>query len=292
MEQRGDRLFARIILTCGAAVILTVVAGAITLTVASAPSIKAFGLKFIIDPSWDPLGEKFGALVFLVGTMVTSLLSLAITTPMALAISLFITEYAPRGLRQPVSHMVELLAAIPSVIYGLWGIFFLVPLVRRLELAIGQPPYGVGAFTASLVLAIMILPYAVSVARSAISMVPHELKEGGYALGATRWEVVRHVILPYAKSGIVAGLLLALGRALGETMAVTMVIGNRNALLRTIFDPTNTMASVIANEFTEATSDLHLAALTEIGLLLFGVTLLVNLAGRWVMNRLSVGKTP
>ncbi len=275
-----DLLFRKLATGTGILIILLVVAAFLTLVYESWPAIKAYGLKFLWNTTWDPISLEFGALPFLVGTLVTSFLALAIATPFALAGAIFLGELAPPRIANPVSFVIELLAGIPSVIYGLWALFYLVPVVRAFEMKIGAPPYGLGLFTASLVLAIMILPYALSVARDVISLVPQDLKEAAYGLGATRWETIRHVILPYARSGILAGIVLALGRALGETMAVTMVIGNRSHMPESIWDLANTMASVIANEFTEATEDLHLAALVEIGLLLFIITVIVNLVAR------------
>ncbi|HHI98074.1 MAG TPA: phosphate ABC transporter permease subunit PstC [Thermodesulfatator atlanticus] len=275
-----DLLFRKLATGMGALVIFLVVATFFTLVYESWPAIKAFGLRFLWNTTWDPVSLEFGALPFLVGTLITSFLALLIATPFALAGAIFLGELAPPKIANPVSFVMELLAGIPSVIYGLWALFYLVPLVRAFELKIGAPPYGLGLFTASLVLAIMILPYALSVARDVIKLVPPDLKEAAYGLGATRWETIRHIILPYARSGILAGIVLALGRALGETMAVTMVIGNRSAMPQSIWDLANTMASVIANEFTEATEDIHLAALVEIGLLLFVITVVVNLVAR------------
>ncbi len=275
-----DIAFRKLATGTGIFVIILVIAAFFTLVYESWPAIKTYGLKFLWRTTWDPVTLEFGALPFLVGTLITSFLSLAIATPFALAGAIFLGELAPAKVANPVSFVIELLAGIPSVIYGLWALFYLVPLVRSFEMKIGAPPYGLGLFTASLVLAIMILPYALSVARDVISLVPQDLKEAAYGLGATRWETIRHVVLPYARSGILAGIVLALGRALGETMAVTMVIGNRSAMPQSIWDLANTMASVIANEFTEATEDLHLAALVEIGLLLFVITVIVNLVAR------------
>ncbi len=275
-----DLAFRKLATGTGIFVIFLVVATFLTLVYESLPSLKAFGLRFLWTATWDPVNLEFGALPFLVGTLITSFLALAIATPFALAGAIFLGELAPPKIANPVSFVIELLAGIPSVIYGLWGLFYLVPVVRQFELTLGAPPYGLGLFTASLILAIMILPYALSVARDVIKLVPQDLKEAAYGLGATRWETIRHIILPYARSGILAGIVLALGRALGETMAVTMVIGNRSAMPQSLWDLANTMASVIANEFTEATEDLHLAALVEIGLLLFVITVIVNLIAR------------
>ncbi len=279
-QAKYDLLFRKLATGMGIFVIVLVVAAFLTLVYESWPAIKAYGFRFLWNTTWDPVTLEFGALPFLVGTLITSFLALAIATPFALAGAIFLGELAPPKISNPVSFVIELLAGIPSVIYGLWALFYLVPAVRLFEMKIGAPPYGLGLFTASLVLAIMILPYALSVARDVIKLVPQDLKEAAYGLGATRWETIRHVILPYARSGIFAGIVLALGRALGETMAVTMVIGNRSAMPQSIWDLANTMASVIANEFTEATEDLHLAALVEIGLLLFIITVIVNLIAR------------
>ena len=275
-----DLIFRKLATGMGLLVVLLVVAAFLTLVYESWPALKAFGLSFLWGTTWDPVNLEFGALPFLVGTVITSFLALLMATPFALAGAIFLGELAPPKISNPVSFVIELLAGIPSVIYGLWALFYLVPLVRTFEMKIGAPPYGLGLFTASLVLAIMILPYALSVARDVIKLVPRDLKEAAYGLGATRWETIRHIVLPYARSGILAGIVLALGRALGETMAVTMVIGNRSAMPQSIWDLANTMASVIANEFTEATEDLHLAALVEIGLLLFVITVVVNLIAR------------
>jgi phosphate transport system permease protein len=219
----------------------------------------------------------------------TSFLALLISLPFSLAISIFIGEYFREGLLSSILRQVtELLAGIPSIIYGFWALFILVPIVRSLQIKLGVFPYGVGIFTASLILSVMIIPYAASIGREVISLVPSDIKEAAYALGATRQEVVTRVILPYARSGIAAGILLALGRALGETMAVTMVIGNSNRLPHSIFSPANTMASVIANEFTEATGRLYLASLIEVGLLLFLVTLTISIIGRYILRKISV----
>ena len=255
----------------------------------SIPSLRAFGLSFFFTKTWDPVSGKFGMLSFLVGTLLTSFLSLLICLPFSLAISIFLGEYFREGpLSSFLRNVTELLAGIPSIIYGFWGLFVLVPIVRKLEISLGIPPYGVGIFTASLILAVMIIPYAASIGGEVISLVPADIKEAAYSLGATRQEVITKVILPYARSGIMAGILLALGRALGETMAVTMVIGNSNLLPLSIFSPGNTMASVIANEFTEATGRLYLSSLIEIGLLLFLVTMVINIMGRYIIKKVSV----
>ena len=275
--------------------LLTIVFG--TLLVSSWPSIVKFGLSFVVSSEWDPVRGEFGALPFLVGTLLTSLLAIAFSVPFAISIALLLGEYFPRGaFAGLLRSMMELMAGIPSVIYGFWGLFFLVPLVREFEVWLSEmgegigffvAPYGVGILSASLILAIMVIPYSASVAREVIAMVPKSLKEAAYSLGSTRLEVIWKIVLPYARSGIVAGVLLSLGRALGETMAVTMVIGNMNALPENIFSPGNTMASIIANEFTEATDELYLSALLEIGLLLFIVSTVMNVLGKMVIGRLS-----
>lgn len=259
------------------------------LVVHSLPSIKAYGFSFIIDNVWNPITSKFGALPFLIGTLLTSFVALLISIPFSLAISVFLGEYARESRWGGIlRNMIELLAGVPSVIYGFWGLMMLVPLVRNLALALNEPPYGVSILAASLILAVMIVPYSASISREVISLVPDNLKEAAFALGATRYEVVRYVIIPQSFSGIFAGVLLSFGRALGETMAVTMVIGNTNTIPTGLFSTGNTMASVIANEFTEAISPLHLSSLIEIGLLLFVVTLVINYTGRYIIKKLSI----
>jgi len=281
--------FQRILVISALAVVALVLAILLSLIISSFPSLKAFGLNFFFSTTWDPVSSRFGAVVFLAGTLLTSFLALLICLPFSLAISFFIGEYfRERILSTLLKQVTELLAGIPSVIYGFWGLFVLVPIVRNLEMKLGVLPYGVGILSASVVLSVMIVPYAASIGREVIALVPSDLKEAGYSLGATRQEVVTKIILPYARSGILAGILLALGRALGETMAVTMVIGNSNILPRGIFSPGNTMASVIANEFTEATGALYLSSLIEIGLLLFIVAVIINLIGRYVIKRVTV----
>jgi phosphate transport system permease protein len=271
------------------AIVVLLAAIFLSLFIHSFPSLRGFGLSFFLGKTWDPVSREFGALPFLVGTLLTSFLSLLICLPFSLAISIFLGEYFREGpLASFLKNVTDLLAGIPSVIYGFWGLFVLVPIVRKFEMKLGIVPYGVGIFTASLILAVMIVPYAASISREVISLVPSDIKEAAYSLGATRQEVITKVMLPYARSGIMAGTLLALGRALGETMAVTMVIGNSNFLPLSIFSPGNTMASVIANEFTEATGKLYLSSLIEIGLLLFLVTMVINIIGRYIIKKVSV----
>lgn len=270
-------------------VLLAILVGIfITLLLASLPTIKSLGFKFLYSSEWDPVSDDYGSFPFLVGTLLTSLMALLMAIPFSIAIGLFLGEYYVSGkISAVIKNIIELLAGIPSVIFGFWGLFILVPLVRKLELAWGYAPYGVGLLSASFVLAIMIMPYAVSLTRQVITMVPSNLKEAAYSLGATRYEVVRKIILPYTRSGIFAGILLALGRALGETMAVTMLIGNLHAIPKNIFAPANTMPSIIANEFTEATGALYTSALIEMALLLFLVTTVINIIGRQIIKRFT-----
>jgi phosphate transport system permease protein len=285
---RSERRFTRILTFSALTIALLLLAIFLTLVVASVPSIKAFGFKFFIGTAWDVSAEKFGVLPFLAGTLFTSFLSLLISIPFSLAISIFLGEYLKDG---PISAFlrssIEVLAGIPSVIYGLWGLFLLMPIVRSIELMLGVTPHGVGILTSSLILAIMIIPFSASLGREVITLVPSDLKEAAYSLGATRFEVVKNIVIPYARSGIIAGLLLSLGRAIGETMAVTMLIGNSNFLPKSIFSPANTMASVIANEFAEATG-IVASSLIYIGLVLFLVTTGVNIFGNYVIRKLSI----
>jgi phosphate transport system permease protein len=284
-----ELLFRRLMGFSSIFVVLIIVSFFVTLFIFSLPSIKLFGFHFISGTTWDPVSNVFGALPFLVGTLLTAVLALIISTPFAISVALFLGEYFPSGfLSGALKSIVELLAGIPSVIYGFWGLFFLTPIIRSLEMKFGVAPYGVGILNAALILAIMVIPYSASIAREVISLVPQNLKEAAYGLGCTRFEVIWKVIVPYARSGVVAGTLLAFGRAVGETMAVTMVIGNSNFLPKTLFDPSNTMASVIANEFTEATGQIYLSSLIEIGLLLLIVTTIVNFVGKIIIKRMSI----
>jgi len=284
----NDGLF-RVSMSYSAYLIILLLLGIlITLIIESMPAIKHFGFGFVFSKTWDPVFNEFGALPFLIGTTVTAFLSLLISFPFSMSISLFLGEYFKTGMLSNLfKNIVELLAGIPSVIYGFAALYFLVPIVRWMELQLGIPAFGLGIVTASIVLAIMIIPYSASVAREVISLTPKDLREAGFSLGATRYELIRYIIIPHTRSGIMAGTLLAFGRAVGETMAVTMVIGNSNFLPKNIFSPSNTMASVIANEFTEATGDVYLASLIEIGLLLFIVTAIFNILGKLYIKRLA-----
>ena len=277
-------------------VVAIVVGIGVVLTSESWLSIQKFGLGFWQTTTWDPVAGDFGALPFIWGTLYSSILALLIATPVALGIAIFIAELCPAPLRMPLVFLTELLAAIPSIVYGLWGIFVLVPAVRQLEIATPQflkafplfsgPPLGVGMLSAGLILAIMITPFTSSVAREVLKSVPVEQREAAYALGATRFEAIK-AALYYARTGIVGAVMLGFGRALGETMAVTMVIGNAPRISASLFAPQYSMAAVIANEFTEADTALYLDALVEIGLVLFAITLFVNILSRaliWSMK--------
>ncbi len=299
----GDYLFRR--LTAGFALLIValIVAMALEMTRASSLSLKEFGLGFVTSRIWDPVRQVFGALPFIYGTLVSSLLALLIAVPISIGIAIFLSELAPASVRSLLSPLVELLAAVPSVVYGLWGVFALVPWLREsVEPALGKafgflplfqgPHQGFGLLAGGIILAIMILPTISSVSREVLRAVPLQLREGALALGATRWEMVRTAVLPYARSGLIGAVILGLGRALGETMAITMVIGNRADISASLFAPSYTMASVIANEFTEATEDLYVSALAEIALLLFVVTVLLNIVARllvWRVARLPGG---
>jgi phosphate transport system permease protein len=288
---RGDRFFRR--LARGAALSLIVLVGAmvVVMTHAATPSFSAFGWRFLYTSTWDPVAENFGALPFVYGTIVSSLVALVIAVPLGIGAAIFLAELAPLWVRPPIAFLVELVAAVPSVVYGLWGIFVLAPWLRAwVQPALGAtlgflplfqgPPYGVGMLAAGIILAIMVVPFITAVSREIILAVPNTQREAALGLGATRWETTRMAVLRYGKSGLIGAVLLGLGRALGETMAVTMVIGNRPEIAASLFAPGYTMASVIANEFTEATSDLYLGALIEVGLLLLAVTVVVNALAR------------
>jgi phosphate transport system permease protein len=295
----ADHTFRYAMLVCAAAVLGVLVLIVYELLVRSNLSWHAFGLRFFVGDDWNPVEEQFGALPFIYGTLVSSLLALIISMPLAIGVAVFTTEMCPTWLRGTLSFTTELLAAIPSVIYGLWGIFVLAPLLRMyvqpfLSRTLGWTglfegaPYGIGMLAAGVILAIMIIPIISSISREVLSVVPRHQREAALALGATRWEMIRVGVLRNARAGILGAIILGLGRALGETMAVTMVIGNRPEIARSLFAPGYTMASVIANEFSEATGDVYLSALVEIGLALFFVTIIVNALARllvWSVTR-------
>ncbi|AFL87353.1 phosphate ABC transporter membrane protein 1, PhoT family [Terriglobus roseus DSM 18391] len=300
----ADGFFGGLMLTCALSIIAIVLLIVWVLVMNSRLSLHTFGFGFFVHSDWNPVSGEFGALPFIFGTLVTSFLALCIAVPLAMCVAIFIMEICPKPLRGTVAFLTELLAAIPSVVYGLWAIFVLVPIVRDqlgpfLTKYFGWTGlfsgsnFGEGILTGSIILSIMILPVISSITREVMSAVPISQKEGVLALGATRWEMVRIAVLRNARIGIVGGIILGLGRALGETMAVTMVIGNNPQISKSLFSPGYTLASVIANEFTEATGDLYLSALIEIGLALFLVTIVVNTIARtlvWAVTRNNAAK--
>jgi phosphate transport system permease protein len=298
----GDRVF--LCVTAGFAAVISVVLGAMAVEMAlsSLPTLGTFGLGFLVGAVWDPLHGVFGALPFIYGTVVSSLLALAIAVPVSLGVAVYLSELAPEWQRGPLGFLIELLAAVPSIVYGLWGAFALAPWLRSsvepfLASALGFLPFfsgpqqGFGLLAGGIVLSIMILPTIASVSREVLRAVPSSLREGALALGATPTEVVWISVLPFARSGLVGATLLGLGRALGETMAVTLVIGNRAEISASLFAPAYTMASVIANEFTEATNELHLSALAEMGLVLLLVSVLLNALARLLVARVVSAPT-
>ncbi len=284
-----EKIFRGILYSAAIIVLFLVLGFLITLTIHSQLSIKEYGFGFVFGKVWKPTKNELGALPFIVGTFYTSFFALLLSIPFSLSIAIFLGEYFKEGaISTFLKSSVELLAGMPSIIYGFWGIFMLVPIVQKIQIALGIAPYGVGIFTSSIILTIMILPYSASIGREVIQLVPDDLKEAAYSLGATRFEVIRKVIIPYARSGIFAGIILSLGRALGETMAVMMLIGNLNKIPKGIFSPANTMASLIANDFAETTEELYLSAIIEIGLILFLITMIINLIGRMIIKKTSV----
>jgi phosphate transport system permease protein len=293
--KRGTQMAALIVLLMFGGIVWALYSGA-------EPAIRAFGFDFLWVEKWNPVTEKFGALAPLYGTVITSAIAIVLAVPIGIGIAIFLTEMCPRPLRRPVGVAVELLAGIPSIIYGIWGLFVLAPVLQHtvqpwlidafadvpvLSDLFAGPPYGIGILTAGLILAIMILPFITAISRDVFEAVPHPLKEAAYALGSTTWEVVWRVVLPFARSGVMGGVMLALGRALGETMAVTFVIGNAHRISESILAPGTTISATIANEFTEAVGDLYYAALIELGLLLFVVTFVVLALAQFMLHRLE-----
>jgi phosphate transport system permease protein len=298
----ADRVFSSAVLIAALSVLAIVLLILTELYSQSKLSIHQFGWKFFTTSNWDPVAGEFGALPFIYGTLVSSFLALLMAVPLGIGVAIFMNEMCPRPLRNPFSYLVELLAAIPSVIYGLWGIFVLVPIMRNyvqpfLAAHLGWtgffsgPMYGIGMLPASVILAIMVVPFISSITREVMLAVPQQQREAALALGATRWEMLRIGVLRNARVGIMGGIVLALGRALGETMAVTMLIGNRPEIAKSLFAPGYTMASVIANEFSEATENLYLSALVEIGLALFLVTIVVNALAQALIWSITRGNT-
>ncbi|HVO39948.1 MAG TPA: phosphate ABC transporter permease subunit PstC [Spirochaetia bacterium] len=279
--------FRTAIYLAGIAVSVLLIAIFLSLLLSSRPALVANGFRFLTGADWDPVTNTFHSLAFVVGTLLTSLIALVIATVLALALAVLMGEYFKTGVFASVMRTaVELLAGIPSIVYGFIGLFFLVPVVREVQIILGVPPFGVGILTSAILLAFMVLPYSASIGREMVSLVPMDLKEAALSLGATPSETIWRVTLPYARSGILGGVFLSLGRALGETMAVTMVIGNSNSLTLNLLAPGNTMASLIANEFSEATGTVYLASLIEIALLLFVISTVINILGKLVINRM------
>ncbi len=296
----ADKTFEWLTFLMAMTVVVLIVLVGWQLASGASGSIKKFGFGFLTSAEWDPVNEQYGALPFIFGTLVSSFLALLIAAPLSIATAIYLTELAPRWIRQPIISLVEMLAAIPSVILGLWGIFVMVPWLAKYPFKwlknphhlgwfplFHGPTYGVSMLAGGAIIAVMILPIITSVSREILISVPNLQREAAYALGATRWEVTRIAVLSYAKRGLFGAIILGLGRALGETMAVTMVIGNRPVISASLLSPGYTLASVIANEFAEATTDTYLQALFEIGLVLFGVTILVNLIAQLLLMRFS-----
>jgi phosphate transport system permease protein len=296
----GDLIFKGILTVAAVAVPILLAFLVYELWDGAALAIERYGFGFITSSTWDPVAEEFGALPLIFGTLASSVLALLIAVPLSLGVAIYLTEFAPKSLRQPVAFLIGLLAAIPSVVYGLWGIFVLIPLLRTtvfpfLKDSLGflplfqGPIYGPSMLAAGIILAIMVMPYIMSVGREVLLAVPNTQREAALALGATRWEAVTTAVLPYARSGIVGAIILGLGRALGETMAVTMLIGNRHEIAASLFAPGYTMAAAIANEFSEAVGNLHLSALAYVAFLLFLVTVIVNAGARLLIWRVARG---
>ena len=296
----ADRAFEMVTLVSAAVVVVLLLLVGWELIQGSSLSLRKFGFQFLTRSVWDPVAEDYGALPFIYGTFMSSLIALVIAVPLSVGTAIFLTELAPRWLRQPLISLIEMLAAIPSVILGLWGIFVLIPWLREypfvfLKKTLGWTPvfsgpiYGTSMLAGGIIVAIMIMPIITSVSREILRSVPNLQREAAYALGATRWEVTRIAVLSYARKGIFGAIILGLGRALGETMAITMVIGNTPQISKSLFAPGYTLASVIANEFTEATTDLYLSALVEIGLVLLGITIVANLLAQLLLRTVGGG---
>ncbi len=290
------RLFAFLVFSLLAAILVALVIG-------SGPSLAKFGGSFFFNANWDPVQEDFGALIPIAGTLLTSVIALLIAIPVSFGIAIYLTELSPRWLRRPLGTAIEMLAAIPSIIYGMWGLFVFAPLFREyvqpaliaifgglpwVGLLFEGPPIGIGILTAGIILAVMVIPFIAAVMRDVFALVPALLKESAYGLGSTTWEVVWKVVLPYSRVGVTGGIMLGLGRALGETMAVTFVIGNAHRLSASLLAPGNSIASTLANEFTEAVGDVHTAALMELGLILFLITTIVLALSKLMLGRLAV----
>jgi phosphate transport system permease protein len=291
-------------LTKAAAILVLVLLGgvAVSLVAGSWPALSTFGFSFVTSESWNPVTEKFGALAPIYGTIVTSAIAIIVAVPLGIGIAIFLTELCPRPLRRPIGMAVELLAGIPSIIYGIWGLFVLAPFLQTtvqpfiisvfhgipgLNGLFAGPPYGIGLLTSAMILAIMILPFITSITKDVFDTVPSVLKESAYGIGCTTWEVTRRVVIPYTRIGIMGGIMLALGRALGETMAVTFVIGNAHRISTSLFAPATTISATIANEFTEAVGDLYTSSLVALGLILFVITFLILAIARYMLMRID-----
>jgi len=298
----GDTVFRHLTRAAAIAVLLILSGVIISLIDGSMPAFRAFGFGFLISSRWNPVTDNYGALPAIYGTIVTSFIAMLIAVPVGLMIAFFLTELCPKWLRRPIGIAIELLAGIPSIIYGIWGLFLFAPFLQAtlqpfLINTLGNvpgigslfsgPPYGIGILTSGLILAIMVLPFVTSITRDVFEAVPGVLKEAAYGLGCTTWEVVRNVVLPYARVGVLGGIMLGLGRALGETMAVTFVIGNAHRISASVLAPGTTISATIANEFTEAVGDLYTSALIELGLILFVITFIVLAVARYMLMRIE-----
>jgi len=297
-----DQIFKALTRTSAIAVLVVLAGVMLSLVIGSLPTWRAFGFEFFTSESWNPVTEKFGALPAIYGTIVTSAIAMLIGVPVSFGIAIFLTEICPDRLRRTISTAIELLAGIPSIIYGIWGLFVFAPFFQAhfqpllidtfanvpvLNQLFAGPPYGIGLLTAGLILAIMVLPFITSITREVFETVPPVLKEAAYGIGCTRWEVMRRVVLPYTRVGVIGGVMLGLGRALGETMAVTFVIGNAHRIMPSIMAPGTTISASIANEFTEATGELYTSALIALGLILFFITFTVLAAARLMLIRID-----
>jgi phosphate transport system permease protein len=300
--RRADTVFRILTRTCTLGVLVILGGVIVALVSGSLPALRAFGIGFLTTEVWNPVTEKFGALAPIYGTVVTSAIAMAIAVPIGVMIAMFLTELCPMRLRRPIGIAIELLAGIPSIIYGIWGVFVFAPFLQRtlqpavieafgsvpvLSSLFAGPPYGIGILTAGLILAIMVLPFVTSISRDVFDTVPPVLKEAAYGVGCTTWEVFRHIVLPYTRIGVIGGVMLGLGRALGETMAVTFVIGNAHRISASILAPGTTISATIANEFTEAIGDLYNSSLIALGLILFVITFIVLAIARYLMMRLE-----
>jgi phosphate transport system permease protein len=297
-----DALFRNLTRAAAIAVLAVLFGVMLSLAEGAWPAFRTFGVSFFTTQSWNPVTEKFGAIAPIYGTLVTSLIAMVIAVPVGIGIAIFLTELCPRLLRRPIGIAIELLAGIPSIIYGIWGLFVFAPFLQQyvqpalidffgyipvLNALFAGPPYGIGILTAGLILAIMVLPFITSITRDVFETVPHVLKESAYALGSTVWEVTWHVVLPYTRAGVLGGVMLGLGRALGETMAVTFVIGNAHRISASILAPGTTISATIANEFTEAVGDLYSSSLIALGFILFVITFIVLAIARYMLMRIE-----